>query len=259
MNQHTPNTFEPSENAPRIERIRHELKRRDLTVDTVERITPQMLRITLTGEDLADFVSAAPDDHVKIFLPATSGEPERRDYTPRRFDPKTRSLVLDFAVHEAGPATRWALDATPGSSLSIGGPRGSGVVSGVRHWLLVGDETALPAIGRRIEEAESGMVITSVAAVTGADEEQTFETRAEFNAIWAHRPLSKAADATALIAALETVELQPDTFVWIAAEASVARAIRSYIVEKRGHRLPWLKAAGYWLLGKADAHEKIGD
>jgi NADPH-dependent ferric siderophore reductase len=259
MNEHNPNLSTSSENTPRIERIRHELKRRDLTVETVERITPQMLRITLTGEDLADFVSASPDDHVKIFLPTASGEPERRDYTPRRFDPAARSLVLDFAVHEAGPATRWALDATPGSALSIGGPRGSAVVSGVRHWLLVGDETALPAIGRRIEEADAGTIITSVVAVTGGDEEQTFETSAVLNTIWAHRPLSKAADATALIAALENVVIQPDTFVWIAAEASVARAIRAYIVEKRGHRLSWLKAAGYWLLGKADAHEKIED
>lgn len=244
--------------APKIERVRHELKRRDLTVTTVEYVTPQMLRITLTGDDLADFYSAAPDDHVKIFLPAADGgEPERRDYTPRRFDAAARQLVLDFALHEAGPATAWALAARPGTALSVGGPRGSAVISGVKRWVLVGDETALPAIGRFIEEAEAGADVTSIAAVAAKEEEQQFKTKARLNALWVHRPSSSPTDASGLIAALDTVALDTDTFVWIAAEASVARAIRTHLVERRGHRLTWLKAAGYWALGKADAHEKI--
>jgi NADPH-dependent ferric siderophore reductase len=252
-------TTQNQTSAPKIERIRHELKRRVLTVETVERITPQMLRITLGGEDLSDFVSAAPDDHVKIFLPADAGEPERRDYTPRRYDQNARSLVLDFAVHDAGPATRWALDAVPGSTLSIGGPRGSAVISGVKRWLLIGDETGLPAMGRRIEEAGEDAVITSIGLVTGPEEEQAFETRASLETLWVHRPLSRATDASGLISVLDTIALQPETFVWVAAEASVARAVRAYLVEKRGYPLAWIKAAGYWAEGKADAHETIGD
>lgn len=244
---------------PRIERIRHELKRRSLTVSTVEYVTPQMVRITLAGDDLTDFVSAAPDDHIKIFLPSAEGEPERRDYTPRRYDNDAKSLVLDFAVHEAGPATRWALDARPGSTLSLGGPRGSAVISGVTRWVLVGDETALPAIGRRIEEAGPGTSIVSIAAVTGAEEEQVFETPAALETLWVYRPLSQATDASGLIATLEKIALEPETFVWIAAEASVARAVRTYLVEERGYPLSWIKAAGYWAKGKADAHERIED
>ena len=242
---------------PKIERFKHELKRRNLVVETVEAITPNMLRITLTGEDLADFVSSAPDDHVKIMLPTSDGEPERRDYTPRFYDADTRRLVIDFAVHEAGPATRWALEAKPGTALSIGGPRGSAVITGVKRWILIGDETALPAIGRRVEEGRPGDTITVIAAVEGQAEEQSFESKASLRTIYVHRPLSHATDAQPLIAALDTVEIEPDTFVWVAAEASVARAIRAHLVERRGHALPWLKAAGYWVKGKADAHEKI--
>lgn len=256
MNDTSPHA---STRLPVIERVRHEIKRRTLTVTTVEYVTPQMLRITLAGEDLADFISAAPDDHVKIFLPTTIGEPERRDYTPRRYDNDARSLVLDFAVHEAGPATRWALDARPGDTLAIGGPRGSAVISGVSRWILVGDETALPAMGRRIEEAGKDVSIVSIAAVAGPEEEQAFETEADLQTLWVHRPLSAATDASGLIAALAGVTLEPETFVWIAGEGSVARAVRAYLTEKRDHPLTWLKAAGYWAKGKADAHEKIGD
>lgn len=257
----TPCTTLPD--APHIERIRHELKRRPLEVADVRRVTPGMLRVTLQGESLSDFVSLGFDDHVKLFIPAPSGEPERRDYTPRRFD--ARTLAIDFATHgngqgEPGPATRWALAARPGDRIEVGGPRGSAVIhaeGGPRRWLLIGDETALPAIGRCIEEAEAGAAITSAVAVADPEEHQAFGTRAALTALWAHRPLEASHEAEALLALVRDVELQPGTFVWIAAEAGVARALRRHLVEERGHPLGWLKAAGYWARGEADAHRSL--
>ncbi|MFF0918319.1 siderophore-interacting protein [Rhizobium leguminosarum] len=244
--------------APGIERVRHDTRRRTLSVESVVDITPGMRRITLTGDDLADFISLAPDDHIKIFVPAADGSEERRDYTPRRYDNIEQKLIIDFALHEAGPVTQWAIDARAGDRLEFGGPRGSAVVSKtVKRWLLIGDETALPAIGRRIEESGAGTVITTIAAVTGPLEEQVFETSAELHAHWAHRPLSQATDATALLKLLSTADIQPETFIWVAAEASVTRSIRAYLLE-RGCPLGWIKASGYWVFGKADTTEKFG-
>ncbi|MBY5313313.1 siderophore-interacting protein [Rhizobium leguminosarum] len=243
---------------PGIERIRHETRRRLLTVESVVDITPSMRRVILAGDDLADFISLGADDHIKIFIPTADGGEERRDYTPRRYDNAERRLTIDFALHEAGPVTKWAIDASPGDRLEIGGPRGSAVVSAtVKRWLLIGDETALPAIGRRIEESGAGTVVTTIAAVTGPSEEQTFETSAELHVRWAHRPLSQATDATALLKLLSTVDIQPETFIWVAAEASVTRDIRAYLLE-RGCPLGWIKASGYWVFGKADTTEKFG-
>ena len=51
-----------------ITRVRHEARRRLLTVQTVQRLTPNMVRVTLGG-DLAGFVSSSYDDHVKVFFP----------------------------------------------------------------------------------------------------------------------------------------------------------------------------------------------
>ncbi|EJB07956.1 NADPH-dependent ferric siderophore reductase [Rhizobium sp. BK619] len=243
---------------PGIERVRHETRRRTLTVESVIDITPGMRRITSSGGDLADFTSLAPDDHIKIFVPAADGGEERRDYTPRRYDNAARSLTIDFALHEAGPVTQWAIGARPGDRLEIGGPRGSAVVSkAVTRWLLIGDETALPAIGRRIEESAAGTAITAIAAVTGPLEEQSFETRADLDVHWAHRPLSEATAAAALLKLLSTIDIKPETFVWVAAEASVTRDIRAHLLE-RGYPLSWIKASGYWVFGKADATEKFG-
>ena len=238
---------------PPIERVRQEPKLRALTVERVENVTPGMLRLTLAGDALADFSSLGFDDHVKLLLPGG----ERRDYTPRRFQRLGGGgrLVIDFALHEAGPATRWALAARPGDRIDVGGPKGSAVIApDCRDWLLVGDETALPAIGRFIEEARAGTRITALVAVTGAAEEQRFETEAELRMLWAHR--ADAADPSPLLARLDEITLRPGTFAWIAAEAGVARAARGALLE-RGHPLPWMKAGGYWIKGKADAHETI--
>ncbi|GHF72721.1 siderophore-interacting protein [Seohaeicola zhoushanensis] len=241
---------------PEIRRMRHELKRRSLTVERVERLTPHMIRVHLTGADLAGFVSAAFDDHLKVFLPRDGAEPDRRDYTPRRYDAAANRLLLDFVDHDAGPAAEWARGAQAGDTLEIAGPRGSAVIAGdIAQWLLIGDETALPAIGRQVEELRQGPRVTSIVAVPGPADEQRFESAAEHRALWLHRPAAQATDPAPYLAALDGIDIAPGTFVWIAAEAGVARAIRDHLTA-RGHPLSWLKAAGYWIAGQADASDK---
>lgn len=244
-----------------ITRHRHELKFRTLTVKETSRLTPNMIRILLEGDDLADFVSLGFDDHIKLFIPTEEEETEKRDYTPRFFDTDARRLAIDFAVHDAGPATRWAIDARPGDTLQIGGPRGSAVVSpAFDWWLLVGDETALPAIGRRIEELPAGARVVSIVTIADDNDRQSFSTQADHQAIWVRRPLDRADDPAPVLDALRELALpQGDGFVWIAAEARVARAARDHLVNERGHPLQWTKAAGYWRKGVADAHEKSMD
>lgn len=243
-----------------INRVRHELHRRTLAVSRTEHVTPNMLRLTLAGEQLAGFTSLAPDDHIKIFVPEGDADGmAMRDYTPRRYDSERNELIVDFAIHEAGPVTAWAVGAKVGDEARIGGPRGSLVVpQDFDWWLLVGDETALPAIGRRIEEFAPGTPVTSIVAVTGAAEEQAFETEARHEAIWVHRPAGQAADAAPLLDALRTFVPPPgDGFIFIAAEGGVTRTLRTYVLEDLGHVPQWLKASGYWVKGAADTTEKF--
>jgi NADPH-dependent ferric siderophore reductase len=242
---------------PEIQRVRHESKRRELDVVGVDRITPHMIRVKLGGAQLEGFSSASPDDHVKVSFPVANGSIERRDYTPRRYDAARGELLIDFVDHDGGPATAWARAVKVGDHLEIGGPRGSRVIAGdIPNWLLIGDETALPAIGRRLEEMHAGTRVTTLIAVPGATDEQAFETKAKLEARWVHRSLNAADDPAPLLEALKAIELSPRTFVWIAAEASVARILRRYFIETRTHSLQWLKAAGYWVKGEANADVK---
>lgn len=247
-----------------IQRVRHETRRRLLTVTAVDKLTPRMLRLQFTCDDFADFVSASPDDHIKLFFPAAeaageAGKPVMRDFTPRAFDAAAGTITIDFALHEAGPATQWAAAAKVGDTLEIGGPRGSMVVPDDFDWYwLIGDETALPAIGRWTEQLPAGTSVMTAATVADAGEVQTFSAKAEWNPIWVNRSETGADDIAAFKAALDQKPLPAgDGFIWIAAEASVARALRAYIVDERGHPNGWTKASGYWKRGEADAHVRI--
>ncbi len=166
-----------------IERVRREPKRRLLTVASVRDLTPKMRRIVFVSPELQDFSSLGADDHVKLFAPDASSPQgvSGRDYTPRAFDAAKGELTIDFALHDAGPATAWALAVKVGDELTIGGPRGSMVVADdFDFYWLIGDETALPAIGRRVEEIRAGAHVTTVVIVDGPEEAQNFETRADW-------------------------------------------------------------------------------
>jgi NADPH-dependent ferric siderophore reductase len=257
--------------APNIVRVRHESAvRRQLTVQHVEPLSPKMRRVTLGGDQLEGFISLGFDDHVKlIFDPSLAGKvvtpfstkPPMRDFTPRRFDVGAGQLVIDFAIHEVGVATAWAISAEPGRSLSVGGPRGSFIIPpDIGCHLLIGDETALPAIGRRLEELPAGTHAIVVAEIDTEAEQLVFASKADVDIRWVYRRGTLAGAPDAILKALQLISLPAhDVFAWAAAESKVARAIRHYLVTERRLDKQWIKAAGYWQRGSVGAHDKIDD
>ncbi|MFN3558439.1 MAG: siderophore-interacting protein [Brevundimonas sp.] len=265
--------------APRLaRRVRHPLKFRLLEVTAVRDLTPSLKRVELSG-DMADFVSLGFDDHVKIFpiregeaviLPTvgpdgpvfTEPRPVMRDYTPRLWDIPAGTLTLDFAVGHGGPATDWVEAAKPGSRLGVGGPRGSFVVPTdfARH-VLVGDETAVPAIARRLEELPAGVAATVVLEVEDAASQPSLTGAADLTVVWVHRNGAARGQVEGLRAAVRTAlaDLErTDTYVWIAAEGQVARTLHGVVVAL-GYDPKAMKAAGYWRAGAVGAHEVIED
>ena len=235
-----------------VRRVRHETRRRLLTVASVELLNAGMLRIGLHSPELKDFVSAAPDDHIKLIFPQPDGEELRRDYTPRSYDNANGILVIDFALHDAGPATNWARTAQPGDTLEIGGPRGSMLVPDTFDWyVLVGDTTALPAIGRRIEELRPNVPVATVVLVDTAHEAQSLETQARWTQEWV---VGRGLDDAALVCdAIDRAFPQDgDGFVFIAGEAGWMAAVRDHVLERHRHPKQWMKAAGYWTKGFAE-------
>lgn len=257
--------------------IRHQLALRSLEVLSARRMTPHMQRIVLGGEALKDFTSLSPDDHVKLFFPNPDGQlilptlgpngPEfprdvapspMRDYTPRHYHAGRRELTIDFVLHGDGPAARWAEQASPGHRLGVAGPRGSfQVANDFDHYVLVGDETALPAITRRLEEMSTAMHVIVLVEIPEEADRQALRLPTSCELRWLVRHVSEAASSQLLEEALrELPELNGDAFYWIAAESRRARNMRRYLLEERNVPKEWIRATGYW---KAEGSEDEDD
>ncbi|UST84027.1 siderophore-interacting protein [Pseudomonas siliginis] len=245
-----------------IHRVMHEIKRRKLEVLRVTDLTPRMRRITLGGPELAGFISLGTDDHVKLLFPQNAEQaaaletmqlgagkdngpmPEMRDYTPRRYDLEKMELDIDFVLHGDGPASTWAEQAQPGQFLHIGGPRGSMIVPDIfDSYLLIGDETALPAIARRLEHLAANRKALVVIEVENGAEQQVLESAAPFNVIWVLREGGK----DNLLATVKQLQVpKGNLYAWVATETKVSRQIRRVLIDEHGLDEQFIKAVGYW-------------
>ena len=254
--------------AQSIHRVMHEIKRRRLEVLRVVDLTPRMRRITLGGPELAGFVSLGTDDHVKLLFPQNAEQaaaletlvlgagkdngplPEMRDYTPRRYDLNTLELDIDFVLHGDGPASTWAEQAKPGQFLHIGGPRGSMIVPDMfDSYLLIGDETALPAIARRLESLAANRRALVIVEVENGKEQQVLESAAEVNVIWVLREGGK----DHLLSTVRQIKVPAGSlYAWVATESKVSRQIRRVLLDEHGLDEQFVKAVGYWKLDDND-------
>ncbi|MET7457212.1 siderophore-interacting protein [Streptomyces sp. NPDC005574] len=233
-----------------------------------ERLTPHMQRVVLGGEGLADFAADTCTDHyVKLLFPAggaTYPEPfdmERireefpreqwpvtRTYTVRAWDPVQRELSLDFVIHgDEGLAGPWALRARPGETVRFMGPGGAYAPDASAEWhLLVGDESALPAIARSLESLPAGARAHAFVEVTGAEEEQKVDSDVEVG--WVHRGNRPVGEALVeAVRALDFPEGRVHAFVH--GEAAFVKELRHLLRVERGIPREDLSISGYWRLG----------
>ncbi len=160
----------------------------DVEVLALERLSTSFVRVELGSPVLADFGVDGPlyDQRIKLVFPGASGrfpeltlsgvswyadwlalpEDERgyvRTYTVRavRGARADTRLVVDFVLHpsDAGPGSAWAAQAAVGDRLVTVAPRRGMPFGGIefapggaRELLLVGDETAVPAVCAILEE-----------------------------------------------------------------------------------------------------------
>lgn len=242
----------PVASLSRVQRVRHEIVRRDLQVLRVESLSPNMRRIVFGGEAIAGFHSASFDDHIKLLLDVGADEPVRRDYTPRHYDAAAGELTLEFALHGDGPAAAWAAQAAPGQRATIAGPRGSFIIPLDFDWhLLVGDDTALPAITRRLEELPPGARAIVILQVPDAADRRSLHSAAAVNLQW-------VATAQQLLDAVRALALPPgEGYAWCAGEAATMVTLRKILVDEKGHDRHAIRAAAYWKQGAVAHHENL--
>ncbi len=263
---------------------RNRFTARQATVVRVERVAPPIVRVTVSGPEFADFSSAGPADHVRVFFPdAATGElvaptpvgpgedgivrPDRasiaRDFTPlpRAVDGGIE-VDLDFFVHpDPGPASSWAESAEPGDALVVLGPRGSRrAPQDIDGLLLICDETSLPSASRWVREIPSGTRVDVVAAVAGSgDWVAGYLGEVPGVDIRVQVVVPDATGATTLAALEKLPPIGEGVFVWAAGEASALVAVRRHLRRELGLSASQAQLSGYWRRGTVafDHHAPI--
>ncbi|MBO1901570.1 siderophore-interacting protein [Leucobacter weissii] len=255
------------------ERVMHELRVRRLRVLRNTRIAPGFTRVTLGGEDLEDFVTLAPGDHVKVIFPdpvtreLALPEPGARglrgddaivrDYTPYSFRRDAASgpeLDIDFVLHgsgssegDGGPASAWAARAQPGDEVGIGGPRGSLLPPrDLDSAVIVADESALPAAARWLDEL-SDVPVTGLFGVADPGTADYLVGRAgpEHDLRWFSGDDREARVETAL----RELDIDEGTFLFLAGEATALIPLRRYLRRELGLSKDQAQVDGYWKRG----------
>lgn len=222
-----------------------------MRVVSTRRITPHMQRIRLAGENLLRF-SGLGNIHCKLLVPPAGVEPEWpaldaqgsfrwpggpgkpsvRKYTIRSVDAQAGTLDIDLVVHgDKGPGSAWAIAAKPGDLIGMVGPGGRGIRQADWH-LLAGDETALPAIARALENLPPDSRGVALIEVADSAEEQDIVLPQGFELKWLHRNGAAPGTTTLLADAVRSVEVpagEERVFVWAGCEFSAFRDIRSHV------------------------------
>jgi NADPH-dependent ferric siderophore reductase len=232
----------------------------------VSTIAPRLLSVLVTGDELDGFADAAPTAHLKVFLPAdgqvepnlpeftaegaeAGPPPTVRTYTPRRYDPATKTLEIQFLLHGEGPASEWARRAKPGDKLAVAGPGGRFSLEPVAdHWWLAADESALPAVGTLLEALPETTIVDVHIEVDGPDDEIELTGPAKTTVTWHHRRAGAFGDE--LKAAAREAAIPDGARTWVACEASAMRDIRRYLTRDNGIPVAQLVTRGYWRAGE---------
>ncbi|WP_426363022.1 siderophore-interacting protein [Streptomyces sp. E-08] len=238
-----------------------------------ERITPHMVRVVLGGPGLDGFAADTYTDHYVKLLFAPEGVaypepfdmeriraefprdqwPTTRTYTVRSWDPVHRELTIDFVVHgDEGLAGPWAARAQAGETVRFLGPGGGYAPDPAADWhLLVGDESALPAIAVALEALPEGARAQALIEVSDAAEEQKLATSKGIDVTWLHRGDRPAGEA--LVEAVTALEFPAgDVHAFVHGEAGFVKELRRHLRLDRGVARERLSISGYWRLGKSD-------
>jgi NADPH-dependent ferric siderophore reductase len=126
--------------------------------------------------------------------------------------------------------------------------------------LLMGDDTALPAIARRLGELPTGARAVVLVEVDSPEDRIDLPSGAKLDVQWIYCNAA-GSGATPLLDALRAMPVSDGTFhSWIACETAQAKLLRTYLIAECKANPKWIRASGYWRRGNPRfAGQGLGD
>ena len=231
-------------------------------------LTPNLVRVVLGGGDLPELeMPETTDTYVNVAIrPADAPYPEifdpkavcaeherdlwppRRRYTVRDWDGATRRLTLDFVVHgPSGVGGPWAAAAQPGDVLVFEGPSGGYRPDPTADWhLMIGDESALPAIAASLEAVPPGVAVVVRLLCDGPEHEVDLACLGILDLRWLHRS-GGPGDADLLSETIHDLHFpRGRVHAFVHGEADEIRRIRRHLLADRGLRREDMSCSPYW-------------
>jgi NADPH-dependent ferric siderophore reductase len=242
-----------------------------LEVRRREFLSPSFASVTLGGAGVRDLIPAGGDQAVRLFFPRAgqtglrmptlsneawmaqvllmpkSARPWVRNLTVRRVRPADDEVDIEFAVHGDSPMSDWVRRAEPGSPAGI---FDIGTMyrrpAHAEAQLLIGDETALPAILSILDGTPPSLPTTVFLEVP---------SRADVRAVdahWRSRDDPGLRPGDLLLDAVRAAALPSGRFyTWVAGESRLATSVRRHLVNDRGVPKQDISFFGYWRLGRS--------
>lgn len=287
----------------------------DVTLKQRIELSPSLSRLVFTGPQVAHMQTLAADQRVKLFFPGADGSPPNlpdamhwnearraldeaqrppmRTYTIRALRRELGEVDIDFVMHGVnGPASAWATHARSGDRLQMlapnlafaGDPGGYewNPPAGVRNILLVGDETALPALAGILEQLAEQADPPQVQAFIEVPLQQdclALPCSAHITLHWLARDQLGSTQGDAMLHAvthladlpatptaantpLEEVDIDRQIlweraspkaqsfYAWVAGESGAVMKIRRLLINERDLDRRALTLMGYWRAGR---------
>lgn len=243
-------------------------------------VSPHVVRVTVAGDDLKRLPRHGFDQWFRLFLPPGDGaadfshvpqqlglgsylkfltspsgtRPVFRSYTVRGFRPEVGELDIDFVVHgDQGIAGPWASRAEPGDRVAIlDQGRGFDLLPDADFHLLVGDESAMPAIAGILRDLPRNARGLAIIEIPEPDDAQPTDGPDGIEVRWLPRADSHATPGAKALEALRAFAPEnPATLsAYVVGEQALATAGRRHLVAA-GVPKPRIAFVGYWRVGRA--------
>lgn len=243
-----------------------------ITVSHVRHLTPNMIRVTFAGPEVAALSSHGAGDYCKLFLPQAGQSmadferqledgprPDVRTYTVRQLRASQGEMDIDFVDHgENGPASAWAMHAKTGSFCGLAGPNPlKRATFDADYFIVAADMSALPMAAATLEALPKDAIGTALFEIETEADKQAIDAPAGVTITWlvSDDPACPGPATVAKVLGMEWPTGQVKTC--IAGESTMAKTLREYILGDKGVPRENAYISGYWKLGLMEDEHKI--